>query len=245
MSRVAGESSRHFAQRRRVYLGDTAPSGRLRLDAAARFLQDVAADDAAQARLPDEHGWVVRKMTLKVDGLPALYEDVELVTWCSGTASHWAERATTLSRARGGVAIEARAVWVYVSRSTGAPIPLPPEFFARYGEASGRKVSARLVHPPPRDGAALVPWPLRASDFDVLGHVNNAAYWEPVEEAVTRQQEGLRVRQAEIEFRGGIDPGDAPHVAIARDGDALWAWFLVRDDVRASVRVECTGWDHP
>lgn len=234
-----------FAQRRRVYLGDTSRRGRLRLDAVARFLQDVAADDAAEARLADDHAWVVRKLTLEIAGFPTLYEDVELVTWCSGSGSRWAERATTLARGHGEVAVEARAIWVLVTRATGAPVPLPPEFFARYGDASARKVSARLHHPAPSPGARRLPWGLRESDFDVLGHVNNAAYWEPVAEAVGQEQRGLRVRRAEIEFRSGIDPGDAPELAIARDGDALCGWFLVDGAVRASVRVECAGWDRP
>jgi acyl-ACP thioesterase len=226
-----------------VYLGDASVRGRLRLDAAARFLQDVAADDAEEAHLPDDRGWVVRRMDLTVHRRPAIYEDVELVTWCSGTGRSWAERATTLTAASGvgtrGVGIDARAVWVYVSLETGAPQPLPPEFFATYGEAArDRTVTARLTHPGPPDTAPRAPWPLRASDFDVLGHVNNAVYWQPVEEELGRARPGARVTRAEIEFRGGIDPGEEPVVATALGDGGLAAWFLVEGAVRASVRVE-------
>ncbi len=43
-------------------------------------------------------------------------------------------------------------------------------------------MSARLGHDNPPDGVGAIPWPARFSDFDVLGHVNNAVYWAVVEE---------------------------------------------------------------
>ncbi len=233
---------RRFAQSRRVHLGDASMVGRLRLDALACFLQDIAADDSEDAHLPDNRAWVVRRMDLTITRLPAIYEDVELVTWCSGVGGRWAERATSLTGASGvgtrGVAVEARAVWVYVNLETGAPQPLPPEFFAIYGEHTREhKVSARLRHPAPPPEAPRGPWPLRATDFDVLGHVNNAAYWQPVEEHLAAQR-GRAVHAAEIEFRAGIDPGDQPELATATDPAGLSLWFLVGGEVRASVRVE-------
>jgi acyl-ACP thioesterase len=234
---------RRFARTRRVYLGDASTRGRLRLDAVARFLQDVAADDSEDAHLPGNRAWVVRRMELTVSRLPAIYEDVELVTWCSGVGGRWAERATSLTSASGvgtrGVGVDARAVWVYVNLETGAPQSLPPEFFDIYGERTReRKVSARLVHPAPPPDAPRTAWRLRTSDFDVLGHVNNAAYWQPVEDELARRLPGARVRRAEIEFRAGIDPGEEPDVATSVTDGALALWFLVGDEVRASVRVE-------
>ena len=47
-------------------LGDVDPSGRLRLDAIARYLQDVASDDAADAGL--DTGWVARRTLIECAG---------------------------------------------------------------------------------------------------------------------------------------------------------------------------------
>ena len=41
----APDSARVVTRRRRVRLGDAAPSGTVRLDALARYLQDIADDD--------------------------------------------------------------------------------------------------------------------------------------------------------------------------------------------------------
>ena len=77
---------------RRVRLGDVGPHGRLRLDAVARYLQDLSADDTADSALEDAQAWVVRKTVIEVRRSPRYLEPLRLATWCSGTGSHWAER---------------------------------------------------------------------------------------------------------------------------------------------------------
>ena len=47
------ERGRVFAVGRRVRLGDVSPKGRLRLDATARYLQDIANDDAVDGDYSD------------------------------------------------------------------------------------------------------------------------------------------------------------------------------------------------
>ncbi len=80
-------------------------------------------------------------------------------------------------------------------------------------------------------------WPLRATDLDVLGHVNNAAYWAPVEQELARRGRPL-VRRAEIEFRAGLDEGDEVDLAIADQPDGFACWLCVAGDVRASMLLE-------
>jgi acyl-ACP thioesterase len=77
----------------------------------------------------------------------------------------------------------------------------------------------------------MQPWPIRWSDLDVVGHVNNAAYWEAVEEVC--HQRGLVPTFAEVEYAGGIDPGD--DVALLTAGDAIW--LVVDGTVRGSALV--------
>ena len=140
-------SGRVFEGARRVRLADVSPAGRLRLDAAARFLQDVSADDTADSGLPDAEAWVVRKTTIEVAEFPRYLEPIELATWCSGTGSHWAERRISIIGARGG-AVEAATTWVHFDTESGRPSRIPVGFDAIYGEATGgRRVKARLDHP--------------------------------------------------------------------------------------------------
>lgn len=243
---------RAFVAPQRVRLGDVTQGGRLRLDAYARYLQDVAADDANEVHLPDDRGWILRRMTCDISRQPTIYEDLEITTRCSGVGGRWAERTTTLSGVDGlndartglqqGVLMTARAIWVYVSVDTGTPRPLPEEFFVAYGDAvRSNKVSARLTHPSPPPDASRTNWTLRSTDFDVFGHVNNACYWVPIEEYLAGPGVGRRIERATIEFGVGVDPGDECHLVVCEDGDELMVWFLVAETVRASIRVGFTS----
>ncbi len=94
-------------------LGDADPSGTLRLDAIARFLQDVANDDAVSGGLDDALGWVVRRTMIAVRDPAVLGERLSLTTFCSGTGRSWAERRTSVRgdlrrHDRGGQLVGAR-----------------------------------------------------------------------------------------------------------------------------------------
>jgi acyl-ACP thioesterase len=137
------------------------------------------------------------------------------------------------------VCVDAVGLWVHIDPSTGAPIPLPPGFDERWGPtANGRRVRASLRHgPPPADGRAEK-WPLRAADVDVLGHINNAAYWIPVEEELARRGRP-RVTRAEIEFRGGLDGDERVEILTVDTHDGFGSWCRVDGDIRASALVAC------
>ena len=242
-------SGRVFEAPLRLRLADVAPTGRLRLDSIARMLQDVSGDDTADAGYAPDAAWVVRRLLIDLapQPTPHLRDALTLVTWCSGTGPRWAERRTDLVSAGADALIaRAAALWVLVDRATGRPIPLGTGFGAVYGEAAaGRRVGQRLRHGPAPDAGTRAVWPLRFSDFDVLGHVNNAAYWFPVEDALARVAPGRRVAAAEIEFRGGIEPTDSVQVVIDEAADELRMWLTVGPDVRASAVVRFrTGTGH-
>jgi hypothetical protein len=108
------DGGRRVTRSRRVRLGDAAPGGRLRLDALARYLQDIAGDDVDEAGITG--AWVLRRVTLSVGRLPSFRDDVELVTFCSGTGGRWAERRTTMT-VGGEPSVESVALWVYVDEA--------------------------------------------------------------------------------------------------------------------------------
>jgi acyl-ACP thioesterase len=215
-----------------VRLADADAGGRLRLDAIARYLQDVAADDVADAGwAADEHVWVVRRTVVEVAAPPAVDEEVELATWCGGVAGSAAARRTSLRGDAGGL-VETETIWIHLDRSM-RPARLGERFLSVYGEAcGGRRASTRLELPGPPPGAESTPWPLRATDVDRLGHVNNAAFWAPVEEHLSPLLRGP-VR-ATLEYRQPIDLGEA--VEVAHDGTMLW--LVAGGEVRASARLE-------
>jgi acyl-ACP thioesterase len=198
-------------------LADATGSGRVRLDAIARWLQDIAYADIVDAGLAGRGAWVVRRARLRAEAFPRFGEPVSVRTFCSAAGRLAAERRTSVSG--GGAAVEAVAMWIHVDTETLRPLRLGEEFEAAYGESAGsRKANFRLGHPDPPGDAARSSWRFRASDLDVAGHVNNAAYWEPVEELFLATGEP-QAADLEIEYREPAQPGDA---AILRAGAVMW-----------------------
>ena len=183
----------------------------------ARWLQDVAYADVEDADLVEAAAWVVRSMRLVVSGFPRFGESVGLATFCSGLGRMWAERRTTISAPGGSV--EAVAVWIHLDRESLRPKPFSEREFEVYGEAaSGRRIKARLRHPMPGPDADRAPWVFRGTDTDIADHVNNAAYWEPLEERLLAGPEPTSL-DAEIEFRAPAQPGP---VDVLTEGERLW-----------------------
>jgi acyl-ACP thioesterase len=237
-------TGRVYATRRIVRSTDVVPSGRLRLDALARYLQTAAEDDVADAGLAEPVVWLVRRCELRIAALPVMGGRVCLRTFCSGTGPRWAERTTTLARPDGQPLAQAIAVWAAIGRADGRPVPLSADFTARYGpSAAGRVVSVRLSHQRPdttalsgngvAGGAPPRDWPLRAADFDAAGHVNNAVHWAVVEDELAAA--GWLPSVAEIEYQRAIMPGCLPRLVTDRQDGRTALWLLDGGQLLASV----------
>ena len=228
---------RTFASRRRVRLSDMDARGRLRLDAVARFLQDAAIEDVEETGwgLPD-HLWFIRSIWIDVVRPFVGDREVELVTWCSGLATVAAGRRWSLAGDSGG-RVEVDSVWIHLGPDER---PARLDDFGVYAEATGgRRVSTRSELLPPPAGAARVPWPLRVTDVDLHGHLNNAAYWQAVEERLARRgPDPASPMRARLDYRQPIDVDHPVELAEASDGDVLTLGFAVEHDVRAVARVE-------
>ncbi len=224
---------RVFEQSIRPGLADTAPDGRVRLDALARWLQDVAYADVAEAGLAERSRWVVRRTRLRVARFPRFGETVTLRTFCSGLGRMWAERRTSVLPAGSPHAdLEAVALWIHLDADGRRPTPLHDDAVALFEHAAGdRRVRARLRHAGPDHGARPSAWSFRATELDLAGHINNAAYWQPLEEELLTAPPPAGI-DAEIEFRLPSQPGSK---LVLRDERRLWIADPDSAEVHASI----------
>ena len=198
-------------------IADAGGTGRCRLDAMARWLQDIAYADLVDAGFEGRGAWIVRRTRIRVDAFPHFGEDLVVRTFCSGIGRFSAERRTSIL---GEIAaVETVGLWVCLDPDRGRPMRFDEDFLAVYEEsAAGRDANVRLRHPDPPDGAARSPWTFRASEMDPAGHINNSHYWTPLEEALASGPDPDSI-DAEIEYR---DPAMAGEVELLRDGSSLW-----------------------
>jgi acyl-ACP thioesterase len=199
---------------------------------------------------------VVRRSVVDVVRPPRWGEWLDMATWCSGLGGRWAGRRMAMVGERGG-RVEIDTLWVHLRPDTLTPARLPEAFLDIYAEAAaGRKVTARhVLAPPPAgdggDGAGTgagagrqrIGWPLRVVDYDVMNHVNNAAYWSAVEEVLAmapgpdlRPRDDRPVR-AIMEYGPGIAVGAPVELLVDRHDDRVDIWFTVDGTVQASARV--------
>lgn len=225
---------RVYATSRTVRAGDVTPSGRLRLDAFARYLQEAAEDDVAGTGWRAPYEWLLRRCAVSARGYPVLGDRVTLRTFCTGTGPRWAERTTTLAGPAGEL-MQATAIWVAIGPA-GEPSALGPGFHRCYGEAArGRRVSARLRLPAPVPAAAGHRWPVRASDFDPAGHVNNTVHWQAAEDILAGL--GWLPDAAELEYHRPILPGAAPRLLASHATGQVLFWLVNQEERLASGRL--------
>ena len=175
---------------------------------------------------------------IRVDVVAPLLRDreVEITTWCSGVAAIAAGRRWSVVGDAGG-RVEIDSVWIHLG---------PDQRPARIGDfgpyalsAGGRPSSTKLVLPDPPADAVRLPWTLRSTDLDAHGHVNNAVYWQAVEDWAARDGASLALPlRAELDYRDPIDLGDEVELAgfDGENGRRCLA-FLVGDRVRAVASV--------
>jgi acyl-ACP thioesterase len=210
---------RVYAHAPQVGLAHVAPDGRVRLDALARWLQDIAYADVEDAGVAHLAVWVVRRSRMSIRRFPRFAEAFTLRTFCSGLGRMWAERRTTIEH-QGAPVVEAVSLWVHLDPTDWRPMPFSQEEVIAYGDhAAGRRITARLRHPQPPQVAQTRAWHFRASECDIADHVNNAAYWTPLDEELIEAGADPDQLDAEMEFRTPAQPGEK---LVLAEADRRW-----------------------
>jgi acyl-ACP thioesterase len=210
-------AGRIFAREMRPGIADADDTGRCRLDAIARWLQDIAYADLVDAGFEGRGAWIVRRTRIRVEGFPRFADHLVLRTFCSGIGRFSAERRTSIRGEH--AAVETVALWVCLDPEVGRPMRFSPDFIAVYEEsAAGRDANVRLRHPDPPPEATSQPWRFRAAEMDPAGHINNSHYWIPLEEELAGGP-GPESIDAEIEYRDPAMPGN---VVLLRHQSSMW-----------------------
>jgi acyl-ACP thioesterase len=215
-------------------IADAGADGRVRLDALARWLQDLAYADWLDSGADESGVWIVRRGRIRVERFPRFGEPVTLRTFCSGIGRFSAERRTSIHGTT--AAVESVAIWIWIDAESGRPKRFPAEFVECYSKsAGGRDAPVRLRHADPPADCERREWHFRATEMDVAGHVNNSHLWVPLEEELAGS--APESFDGEIEFREPTLPGPA---TVLRAPGGLWIAPHNRetgDSVSASMRI--------
>jgi len=227
----------------RLRFDECGANGVVRTSALLRYAQDVAwihserlgFDRAwyAERRL----AWVVRAAELGILARVALGDTLSISTAITGFRKVWARRRTEARLEDGTLALWGHTDWV-MTDERGMPGRVPPEFPARFAIVPGPFEPGRVPLPPTPADAYRHPILVRPQDIDPMGHVNNAAYLDYLEEAVLGADAdaegaiGPVPRRVRLEYLQPAAPGAALTAAtwaLDDDAGAGWAWRLTDD----------------
>lgn len=227
-----------------VRVADTSPDLRLRLDAVARYLQDIGFEHLDAVEDGEAHlGWVVRRTVIDVLKPIEIGERVTLRRWCSALSNRWCNMRVQVSGSLGGL-IETEAFLIHFGTESGVPARMSDRFMAPMLATTTEhrlRWKAALTDPMPpatEPGVQSHPFPLRVADIDLLDHVNNAVYLSAVEEVLAGHAElKSGSYRTIIEYRKSVRSGDDLWLVARRTGLSLDLWFTVGAESHAVARV--------
>jgi acyl-CoA thioesterase FadM len=236
----------------RVRFDECGPDGLVRSSALLRYVQDVAWVHSDQMGFDRAWyaarglAWVVRAAELAILEPLALGQVVDVTTGVTGFRRVWARRRTEGRLPDGRLVLWGHTDWVMTDVIRGAPGRVPPEFPAAFDVPPGKFEPGRVPLPPTPEAAVRHLSRVRPQDLDPMGHVNNAAYLDYLEEALAIAGDEARLaitgtpRRIRLEYLAPAAPG----VGLAGEawpevleGGASWAWRLADDDGRELARA--------
>ena len=174
----------------RVRFDESDASGALRASAHLRYVQDIAWRHSTAAGFDmawyasQNRFWLVRYLELWVLAAVPYGGEVEVSTEVVITRRAWARRVSEFHLPGGQLAATARVDWI-MTNGQGSAARIPAAMAAAFpvtapGDSPGRVQLADS----PVEMAPTVTAVVRRSELDPMGHMNNAAYLDHLEEAV-------------------------------------------------------------
>jgi len=232
----------------RVRFDEAGPDGRVRTSALLRYAQDVAwrhsEDLGFDRRWYAERGraWVVRSLELEVLAPIPMGTTLRLATAVIGHRRIWARRLGECRLADGTLAAAVTTDWVILD-DRARLVRIPEDFGLAFTNPELSGDILRVEPPSAPADAFRRELPVRLQDLDPLGHVNNAAYLDWIEEVLgamgLASATSALPRRARLEYRASAEPGDAV-LATAWTDPSGWHIGLARADGTELLRAEGT-----
>jgi acyl-CoA thioester hydrolase len=196
----------------------------------ARLLEEAATVASSEAGYPPEWyeregtAWVIRRTTIDCGAPLRPGEEVEVATWVGDFRRVRSRREYEVRRpGEAAPALSAHTDWVYVERRSGRPRRISAAMMEAFVPEGCPTALPRdpLVLPSASDAALTVERVVSSMDVDALDHVNNARYFDWVEESTVEGFAAWRAAGDEIAAGARAVRHDLEYVDEAREGDRL------------------------
>ncbi len=216
------ETQRIFRLDTRVSFGDVDRDNLLSLRGVFKLLQEVAIahanlfDTGTEAMLTRGESWVLNRLAVEIRRYPAYGEPLHIETWSSGIRGFRGYRDFRIRDAEGRLVITGSSLWIFVNIRTQSIIRVPRELAERFPSVPGDVFCPDLdtrdvgSMPVPNSESRIT---LRYADFDANHHVNNTAYLDLLQAALSLRQAPVRPGHVLIKYGKAI-PDSCPEVGV-------------------------------
>ncbi len=215
----------------RVRFDEAGPDGRLRPSVLLRYAQDVAWLDSERRGFDRawyrerDLAWVVRAVEMEILGSIELGQSLQIHTRVIGQRKVWARRRADVHGPAGSAVAWLHTDWVLVD-GAGRLVRVPPVFAEVFQVPHATYDLGRVQLSAPPTSASRSPVAVRPHELDPLGHVNNAAYMDWLEETLPEDVRGTP-RHYALEYAASAAQGDELVAETWPDGTG-WSHRLVR-----------------
>ena len=193
-----------YSLKHKVTYSEISADKHISIAQAVRYFQDTstfqseAVGDTIEELEKKQCAWLLSAWQLEVNRYPVFGEELTISTWPYDSKGILAYRNFEMKDADGNSIIRANSIWFYFDSQTGMPRKILPEYVESYGDGEklpmnykGRKV----ILPKNVEGKKMDHFPVKKSDLDTNGHVNNSKYIEMASEYVEKTSaiKGMRV----------------------------------------------------
>ncbi|MFF2083381.1 acyl-ACP thioesterase domain-containing protein [Nocardia sp. NPDC058176] len=238
-----------FTATYRVRGDDIDQTMRVRLDAVARYVQDISADMIEDSPFFEtDPYWILRRTIIDVRAPMSWPGNVSVNRWCSATASRWVAMRQTLRGApesspfnpatRSPGLVETESFCIKVN-ADGFPSRISDQALDHLSRGvSDTRLRWRALNdaPTPAESGADTVFAPRASDVDQFAHVNNVIHWQIVESALTSRPDLLaHPYRGILEYLRPVPPDTPITVRRCDERDRLLLWMLIDQETVAAT----------
>lgn len=153
----------------------------LRPDVLCSYFQEVASEHALRLGVGYQQleaqrmFWVLSRLLLQVEKMPAWHEEITIETWAKGTKRLFALRDFRVRNAAGEVLCTATSYWLILHMDSRRPVRPDPFFSRLKHQEDAVKTEADKLEEASRE-AELYRLQVQYADLDHNRHVNNLRY---------------------------------------------------------------------
>lgn len=209
---------------------------RMTLGGVFKLLQEAAIKHAdvygLGAKAMAEHGesWVLNRIAVELARYPCYEEKVTVRTWSAGIRGFRGYRDLRVY-CGDELVVRASSLWLYINLRTKSLTRVPAQLAERFPVGQAEVYRAELDkarYDAPGAAAPATDVSLRYSDFDGNAHLNNTAYLDCMQTALSRQAFPVRPKCVEMQFLKEVPIAVASVQLAVERRDADGAAFAVR-----------------